>query len=708
MKPDVESCRPVSQATSSLDAGHDVPCTSGKHEGEARNSSPDLEPVKQKSEPGSRNTKWTEEEFILSVEYFANECKLPNDGLVPGDIQKSLVSDELLEKCFGPRTGKNGRNGPKISNCTGLPQSEVLHLFQVIDGHDKPVNGTLGVAFPRALPKRVYTPPTTLVLEPLLTSDTEHKGSSPSEQKGSPSEQKSRPLRASEVLAKEEVEERIVHDWTDNVGSDECSTKLKPSSAPEGSTSAVVIGRSKMPGVETLKADICVRKESVEKLRGEVKTLTDAVDNNRQKLQDSEESMTRAEKTLKKEKSMNNQVRIDRIAMEKKKQELETWLDDGGFDEENPEDKQLLASLEEEEEDLNKKLSGLLSAIEVSTQRQLQLEEQLQSTRANVNNLDTVIKKAEAEIEKKVSLFESEKSILASQEAKVKILDRMAEVPVSVLAPRFVPTATEVTKSVFRLTSCPVCSLGFHCVNFMPTSCGHAYHPACLMSLIARSGEPKCIECEEYFHPHWCESWGIDTTEEHRRRWEAELCLQRQRDAFSECISDLYTKTPHVLSERRKVEKEKRQRLTLKYTAAGVERSSAISCATTRVRAHVLAPNVIDSEGWTDHPSCRSTIRISLTDDREEDVIILDVNVLLTRSKKGKRLSSKGNDRTESMRKVRTRSYISEAEMCAGIGSPGPNTKIFVKPLRECRTPEAKTNTGFPSSSLLATKKLFT
>ncbi|KAL3701693.1 hypothetical protein R1sor_019715 [Riccia sorocarpa] len=280
-----------------------------------------------------------------------------------------------------------------------------------------------------------------------------------------------------------------------------------------------------MPGVEALKADIRVRKESVEKLRGEVKILTDAVDNNRQKLQDSEESMTRAEKTLKKEKSVYNQVWIDRIAMEKKKQELETWLDDGGFDEENPEDMQLLASLEEEEEDLNKKLSGLLSAIEVSTQRQLQLEEQLQSTRANVNNLDNVIKEAEAEIEKKVSLFEREKSILASQEAEVKILDRMAEVPVSVLAPRFVPTATE----------------------------------------------------------------------------------------------------------------------------AGVERSSVY--ATTRVRAHVLAPNVIDSEGWTDHPSCRSTIRSSLTDDREEDVSILDVNVPLTRSKKGKRLSSKGNDKTESTRK---------------------------------------------------------
>ncbi|KAL3677302.1 hypothetical protein R1sor_027250 [Riccia sorocarpa] len=262
--------------------------------------------------------------------------------------------------------------------------------------------------------------------------------------------------------------------------------------------------------------------------------------------------------------------------MEKKKQELETRPDDRGFDEENPELGYATSCIP------RRRGGGLEQQALWLIVRNRSFNTDTTSTggtvaehRANVNNLDTVIKEAEAEIEKKVSLFEREKSILASQEAEVKILDRMAEVPVSVLAPGFVPTATE----------------------------------------------------------------------------------------------------------------------------AGVERSSAISRATTRVRAHVLAPNVIDSERWTDHPSCRSTIRSSLTDDREEDVSIFDVNVPLTRSKKGKRLSSKGNDRNESTRKVRTSSYISEAEMCSGIGSPGPNTKIFVKPLRECRTPEAKTNTGFPSSS---------
>ncbi|KAL3697737.1 hypothetical protein R1sor_011813 [Riccia sorocarpa] len=133
----LEPDRPVSQATSNLAAGHDVPQKhiSRGHGGEARyNSSPDTETGKKKLEPdtetGKKDTNWTEEEFILSAEYFANECKLSNDGMMPNDILKSLVSDDLLEKCFGPKFGAKGRNGPKLNNCTGLPQAEVLHLFQ--------------------------------------------------------------------------------------------------------------------------------------------------------------------------------------------------------------------------------------------------------------------------------------------------------------------------------------------------------------------------------------------------------------------------------------------------------------------------------------------------------------------------------------------------------------------------------------------------
>ncbi|KAL3677901.1 hypothetical protein R1sor_020857 [Riccia sorocarpa] len=103
------------------------------------------------SDVGSKDTNWTEEEFALSIDYFAKECLLPSDGMLVNDVPRTPVSDEDIERCFGPRLGQKGRNGPKINNCTGLSQAEVLHLFQVIDGHDKLVNGTLGAIFPRAL-----------------------------------------------------------------------------------------------------------------------------------------------------------------------------------------------------------------------------------------------------------------------------------------------------------------------------------------------------------------------------------------------------------------------------------------------------------------------------------------------------------------------------------------------------------------------------
>ncbi|KAL3684108.1 hypothetical protein R1sor_002130 [Riccia sorocarpa] len=94
---------------------------------------------------GELDTAWTEKDFIITIDYVAKECLLPNDGVMQRDIMKALVSDEEVEKCFGPKSGNKGRNGPKLNNCVGLPQSEVLHLFQVIDSH------ALGATFPRAL-----------------------------------------------------------------------------------------------------------------------------------------------------------------------------------------------------------------------------------------------------------------------------------------------------------------------------------------------------------------------------------------------------------------------------------------------------------------------------------------------------------------------------------------------------------------------------
>ncbi|KAL3699349.1 hypothetical protein R1sor_017371 [Riccia sorocarpa] len=588
LKPSVEPDRPVHQATGTLGAVHDI--LSGGPEVEARNSSPEPEPVKKKLEPGSEDTEWTEDVFILSVEYFANECKLPNDGLMPNDIPKSLVSDDVLKKCFGPRYGNKGRNGPKINNCTGLPQLEVLHLFR------------------------------------------ERCTQKPSVQ------------RSADVNAPVKAE-RTVLDWTEIAPKVEGRnfTKLGETSAPEGSTSEGRISRSNMPGVPELKADILDRQRRIKALQDEVITLRDIVDNNRKKLDDAEQSILGVEDMSKKEKLASNQLVLDRLTVEKEKQTLETRLDDGGFDEENPEDIELLSKLEQDEEELNTKFSAVLSALEESERRLLQLIQQSDSIRATIKKLESLNMEEEAEISKKVLTVEREESILESQLLKVKMLDPVAEMAATVRSsPKFVPTSTEVTKTVFRLTSCPVCSFGFHCNNFMAASCGHAYHPACLMAVIAKINEPMCIECDELLHPHWCESWGIETTEDQRQKWEAEVGLQKQRDAFGDSICNIYQKIPQVLRERRMAEKEKCKRIVLKYTASGVERSSAISSATAKVRAHILARSNPDYEALQtyDHQSCRSTIRSSLTDGKDEDISVVDVNVPLTRSKKGKRPSS--------------------------------------------------------------------
>ncbi|KAL3693319.1 hypothetical protein R1sor_006970 [Riccia sorocarpa] len=54
---------------------------------------------------------WDEEDFILPIEYFVEDCKLPSHGIHPAELPKNLVSDEQLVRCFGSKTGKGGRNG---------------------------------------------------------------------------------------------------------------------------------------------------------------------------------------------------------------------------------------------------------------------------------------------------------------------------------------------------------------------------------------------------------------------------------------------------------------------------------------------------------------------------------------------------------------------------------------------------------------------
>ncbi|KAL3675605.1 hypothetical protein R1sor_025553 [Riccia sorocarpa] len=151
--------------------------------------------------------------------------------------------------------------------------------------------------------------------------------------------------------------------------------------------------------------------------------------------------------------------------------------------------------------------------------------------------MNAEITAVEVQILTSQSALTREESTVEAQKEELNVLQPFAESKIAALNPTFVPTATEVTKSIFRLSSCPVCSFGFHCMNFMPAPCGHAYHPACLVALVAKDGL-KCIQCQESFHPHWCESWGINNTEEYRQEWEHNTELQKQRDAFTTKVRD--------------------------------------------------------------------------------------------------------------------------------------------------------------------------
>ncbi|KAL3682155.1 hypothetical protein R1sor_000177 [Riccia sorocarpa] len=291
---------------------------------------------------------------------------------MPGDIPKTLVLDEDIEKCFGPRSGNKGRNGPKLNNCTELPQSEVLHLFQVIDGHDKPVNGTLGAIFPRAL------------------------------------------------YAERFLKKRI--NWAEYA-------------------------------------------------------------------QERHRNQLRSSKSRRESKPIGPPIlRVHRVY----KPPPSLSLEPGETDERAPiasPDMNLLQSLEAEEEDLNLSLSGVLTIIEECSARLLQSQTEMKLSRSKQEELKMELERVELKVDNAQVVLRREEALLAFQKEELRCLQPFVESSVAPLIPIWIPTATEVTKTIFRLSSCPVCCLGFHCMNFMPTSCGHAYHPACLAAVIAHSGQ---------------------------------------------------------------------------------------------------------------------------------------------------------------------------------------------------------------------------
>ncbi|KAL3677959.1 hypothetical protein R1sor_020915 [Riccia sorocarpa] len=287
--------------------------------------------------------------------------------MLANDVPRTLVSDEDIERCFGPRLGQKGRNGPKINNCTGLPQAEVLHLFQVIDGHDKLVNGTLGAIFPQALyaerflkkrinwaayahekhknqirtckgrgdarptcppvvrPHRVYKPHAGLILEPV-----------DSDERTSPADRKLNQQPTSEGHISPEPEEHFPANNATNI---EASTLMKSSPAVKVEKDALhfTSGSSCMPGYLDLKNDLAARESRVEVLRADITRMIAAIEASRISLKSAEETISNAETRYRQECEVREKLEQNRATLAEKKQTLEIRLEDGGFDEENPE-----------------------------------------------------------------------------------------------------------------------------------------------------------------------------------------------------------------------------------------------------------------------------------------------------------------------------------------------------------------------------------
>lgn len=80
---------------------------------------------------------------------------------------------------------------------------------------------------------------------------------------------------------------------------------------------------------------------------------------------------------------------------------------------------------------------------------------------------------------------------------------------------KFSPSPIERPKEFHResnivyVENCPVCGEDFHCNDIAVTSCGHCYHPFCLISHSSKSNLCIAQFCDKEFDADWRLSWGF-------------------------------------------------------------------------------------------------------------------------------------------------------------------------------------------------------
>ncbi|KAL3675563.1 hypothetical protein R1sor_025511 [Riccia sorocarpa] len=275
---------------------------------------------------------------------------------MPGDISKTLVSDEDIEKCFGPRSGNKGRNGPKLNNCNGLPQSERInwagyakerHRNQLRSSKNRRESKPIGPPILRV--HRVYKPPPNLSLE---HGETDERAPSPVD-------------RNLKGAATQDAEQEA------------------PAAAEEG-----------------ISSEPSEVKPKLKVLRSSTKSAV--------------ESIALSVGTYKTGKEVLGKLETERTELAARKQSLETRLEDGGFDEENPE------SLEAEEEDLNLSLSGVLTKIEECSARLLQSQTEMKLSRSKQEELKMELERAELKVDNAQVVLRREEALLAFQKEELR------------------------------------------------------------------------------------------------------------------------------------------------------------------------------------------------------------------------------------------------------------------------------------------------
>jgi hypothetical protein len=139
-------------------------------------------------------------------------------------------------------------------------------------------------------------------------------------------------------------------------------------------------------------------------------------------------------------------------------------------------------------------------------------------------------------------------SSLCAQQLERSIVSEFLSKPCPVLKPAFTFTTSHPTITQYSVAPCPLCCNGFHCFNWIPASCGHTYHPACLFPLILHSkAAPKCKACGEVFSHDWLQTWGL----------ECQSILSSEGSASRETmvvdLKDVYGKYAKRLQQRREL-----------------------------------------------------------------------------------------------------------------------------------------------------------